>query len=309
MARPLRTGFFRLNAMRSLLATIVLLGAALPAGAADARLKDPGAIGARSVSGSLNFFSIEKEIALGRQLAIEVEKQARLVDDAILTEYINRIGQNLVRNSDVEFPVTFRLIESDEVNAFTLPGGHIFINTGLIRISGNEAQLASAIAHELGHAAARHATRQATRSDLIEAGTLPLAVIGGWAGLAAREVATAAAPMALFNFSREFETEADLLGVEYLWKAGYDPGASVDLFEAVESTERRHPGSVSQLFRSHPLTSDRIAKTEKNIDSLLPARGEYVVNTSEYEEMRERLNRMTVKSAEPQVARPTLYSK
>lgn len=295
--------------MRALPVTLVLLVAAHAAGAADSRVKDPEAIGTRSVAGTLNFYSIDREIALGRQLAIEVEKQARLVEDPILTEYINRIGQNLVRNSDAEFPVTFRLIESDEINAFTLPGGHVFINTGLVKLSANEAQLASAMAHELGHSAARHATRQATRNGLIEAGTLPLAVMGGWAGLAAREVATAAAPMAMFTFSREFESEADLLGVEYLWKAGYDPGASIDLFEAVESTERRHPGSVSQLFRSHPLTSDRIAKTEKNIGALLPARGEYVVNTSEYEEMRERLNRMTVKSAGPDPSRPTLFNK
>jgi len=299
--------------MRSLPAAILTLALALPicrseALAADPR-KDPAAIGERHVSGSVNFYSIEKEIALGRQLAIEVEKQARMVDDPILAEYINRLGQNLARNSDVALPVSFRLIESDEINAFTLPGGYVFLNTGLLKLSANEAQLASVIAHELGHAAARHATRQATRNDLISAGTLPLALMGGWVGLAARQVTAAAVPMAFFRFSREFETEADLLGLEYLWKAGYDPGASVDLFEAVESTERRQPGSVSQLFRSHPLTGDRIEKTQKNIDTLLPARREYVVNTSEYEEMRERLNRLAIRTAGEDTNRPTLYRK
>jgi predicted Zn-dependent protease len=294
--------------MRSLLAGILTFAVALPVCAADKK-KDPSAIGDRKVSGSLNFYSLEKEMAMGRQLAIEVGKQARFVDDPMVSEYVNRLGQNLVRNSDAAFPITFRVVESDEINAFTLPGGYVFINTGLIKLTANEAQLASALAHELGHAAARHATRQATRNDLISAGTLPLAIVGGWVGLAAREAAIATVPMAFFRFSREFETEADMLGLEYLWKAGYDPGASVDLFEAVESTERRQPGSVSQLFRSHPLTSDRIGKTQKNIDSLLPAREQYILNTSEYEEIRERLNGTAKRPAEAEASHPTLGRK
>ena len=303
--------------MRRLSAAILTLTVALPLCAADARtpdssrkaIKDPSAIGNRKVSGSLNFYSVEKEMALGRQLALEVGKQARFVDDPAVSEYINRLGQNLAHNSDVAFPVTFRVVESDEINAFTLPGGYVFINTGLIRLTANEAQLASVLAHELGHAAARHFTRQATRKDLISAGTLPLAIMGGWLGLAARQAAVAAVPMAFFRFSREFETEADMLGLEYLWKTGYDPGASVDLFEAVESTEHRHPGSVSQLFSSHPLTADRIAKTQKNIDSLLPAQAEYILNTSEYEEIRERLNPPDRNPVEPEANHPTLLRK
>jgi beta-barrel assembly-enhancing protease len=252
--------------------------------------KNPSEIGERKVARGVNFYSVEQEIALGKQLAIEIEKQARIVDDSVVSEYINRLGQNLVRNSDVTFPVSFKLIESDEINAFTLPGGFIFVNTGLLKLSANEAELAAAMAHELGHSAARHATRQATRNQLVSLGTLPLAVLGGWGGLAARQAANVAMPMAFFRFSREFETEADLLGIQYLWKAGYDPDASIDLFEAMESTEHRRPGSVSKLFRSHPLTPDRIEKTQKNIDKLLPGRNEYVINTSEYESVRARLN-------------------
>src|SRR5580698_7893943 len=187
----------------------------LPAFAKDKK-KDPTEIGDRNVSKGLNFYTLDQEMALGKQLAIEVEKQAKIVDDPIVSEYINRLGQNLARNSDVTFPVTFKLIESDEINAFTLPGGYVFINTGLLELSANEAELASAIAHEIGHAAARHATRQASRDRLINIGTLPLAILGGpAAGLAMR----AAVPMAYMRFSREFETEADLLGIQYLWKS------------------------------------------------------------------------------------------
>jgi predicted Zn-dependent protease len=268
--------------------TAILVAASLsilPAFAKDKK-KDPTEIGDRNVSKGLNFYTLDQEMALGKQLAIEVERQAKIVDDPIVSEYINRLGQNLARHSDVTFPMTFKLIEADEINAFTLPGGYVFINTGLLKLSGNEAELASAIAHELGHAAARHATRQASRDRLVGMGTIPLAIL---AGPAAGLVVKAAAPMAFMQFSRAFETEADLLGIQYLWKSGYDPDASIDLFEALESTEKRQPGSVAKLFRSHPLTPERIEKTQKNIDRLLPARKEYVINTSEYEEIRARV--------------------
>src|SRR5580692_8420329 len=203
------------------LAAILVLAVSIHVAAfANDKKKDPTEIGDRNVSKGLNFYTLDQEMALGKQLAIEVEKQAKIVDDPILSEYINRLGQNLAHNSDVTFPITFKLIEADEINAFTLPGGYVFINTGLLELSGNEAELASAIAHEIGHAAARHATRQASRDKLVRMGTLPLAVLGGpAAGLAMR----AAVPMAFMRFSREFETEADLLGLQYLWKSGYDP--------------------------------------------------------------------------------------
>jgi beta-barrel assembly-enhancing protease len=279
-----------------LLAALSLAGSAFAAG--KDKKKDPSEIGDRNVGKGLNFYTLDQEIALGKQLSIEVEKQAKIVDDSIVSEYINRLGQNLARNSDVTFPITFKLIESDEINAFTLPGGFVFINSGLFKASGNEAELAAAIAHEIGHAAARHATRQASRNQLVGYGSIPLSVFGGLAGLAARQAANAAAPMAFMKFSREFETEADLLGIQYLWKSGYDPNAAVDFFEALQSTEHREPGRVARLFRTHPLTSDRIEKTQKNIDTLLPARGEYVLNTSEYEEIRVRLEGLTLSSAE-----------
>ncbi len=266
--------------------------------AADGK-KDSTAVSERKVGKGLNFYSIEKEIALGKQLAIEVEKEARIVDDPVISEYVSRLGQNLALHSDVGFPVSFKVIQSDEINAFTLPGGFIFVNTGLIRLTANEAELASAIAHELGHSAARHATRQASQNQLVRMGTLPLFALGGLPGLAARQVASAIMPMAFLQFSRAFETEADSLGLRYLWNAGYDPEASIDLLETIESTERRQPGSVSKLFRSHPLTPDRIRKTQQNIDRTLPPRESYVINTSEYEAVRDRLNDLSGSFSNP----------
>jgi predicted Zn-dependent protease len=288
----------------------IFLLATLPLCAADKK-KNPNEIGDRNVAGIFNRYSLEQELALGRQLAIEVQKQTRAVEDPIVAEYVNRLGQNLARNSDVDFPVSFTLIEGDDINAFTLPGGFVFINTGILKLSDNEAELASVLAHELGHAAARHATRQATREEAISLATIPLVVFGGWAGLAGRQVAGVAAPMAFFHFSRAFETEADQLGIQYLWKAGYDPNASIDMFERVESTERRQPGSVAKLFRTHPLTPDRIAKTQNSINRLLPSRPEYVLNTSEYEEVRARLKEITPqhKPDDKESGRPTLRRK
>lgn len=267
-----------------LIATLLAPALAL-AGSSE---KDPSDIGQRKVDKGLNFYTIAQEIALGKQLEIEVEKQAKILTDPIVSEYINRLGQNLVRNSDVAFPVSFRIIESDGLDAFTLPGGFIFIETGLIKLSSNEAELASALAHELGHAAARHATRQASRDRLLTMSTIPLIALGGVPGLSARQAANLLMPMAFVTFSRQYETEADLLGLQYLWKAGYDPNASIDLFEAMQSVERHKDGKVATLLRTHPPTAERIEKTQKNIDSL-PQRDSWVINTSEYEEVRARL--------------------
>ncbi len=291
-------------------AIVALLLSTFVAFAADNQKKDPETIGQRKVDGGINFYSVEKEIALGKQLAIEVERQAKLLDDRITCEYINRLTQNLVRNSDVKFPVTVKVIEDDVVNAFTLPGGFLFLNTGLIRLSESESELASVISHELGHVAARHYTRQASRANLLEASTVPLIFLGGIPGMAVREAATAAVPAGLFKFSRDFETEADLLGIQYLYKTGYDPSAAIDMFERIEATERKHPGAVSQLFNTHPLTSDRIVKTQQNIEKNLPARPEYVVNTSEYEDVRARLVTIqSVRKAAAKPAAPTLLNK
>ena len=291
-------------------AGLVLFLSAFVALAGDNQSKDPEAIGQRKVDGGVNFYSIQKELSLGKQLAIEVERQTKLLKDPISTEYINRLTQNLVRNSDVKFPVTVKVIDDDVVNAFTLPGGYLFVNTGIIRLSESEAELASVISHELGHVAARHYTREATRLKLLNAGSVPLIFLGGIAGLAAEFADTVALPAGVMKFSRNFETEADMLGIQYLYKTGYDPDASIDMFERIEAAERRRPGAVSQLFNSHPLTSDRITRTQHNIEKYLPARPEYVVNTSEYELVRARLVAMHgEQKAAPAPKTPTLLRK
>jgi predicted Zn-dependent protease len=258
------------------LAALLLIGA-IPAFAADDHK-------------GVNLYSIPQEIALGRQMAAEVEKQARLEADPIVAEYINRLGQNLAMRANAAFPVSVKMIQSDEINAFTLPGGFVYVNSGVMKMADNEAELASVIAHEIGHTAARHATRQATRGQLARLAGIPLAVlIPGWAGFAARETENAAAPVASLHFSRAYETEADRLGVRYLSEAGYDPNASVDMFERIASTERKTPGAVSKLFLSHPPTGDRIKKTQAEIGKLKGERDSSVLNTSEFEAVRNRV--------------------
>jgi predicted Zn-dependent protease len=254
--------------------------------------KNPDEIGNRDVDGSVNFYSLEKEIALGKSLAQDVERQAKIVDDPVIAEYVNRLGQNLVRNSDAKVPFTIKVIDAEEVNAFALPGGFFFVNSGLIMAAETEAELAGVMAHEIAHIAARHGTRQATMGQIVNYGTLPLIFLGGWAGYGVRQAAGILIPMGFMQFSQAFEREADYLGLQYLYKAGYDPVAFVDFFEKLQSKEKRKPGTMSKLFGSHPPTDDRIKNAQENIEKLLKAKPEYVVTTSEFEEVKARLMAM-----------------
>ncbi|MBM3786969.1 MAG: peptidase M48 [Acidobacteria bacterium] len=251
--------------------------------------KDVEAIGERDVGKGVNFYSIEKEIGLGKGLAQEIERQAKIVDDPVIAEYVNRVGQNLVRNSDTKVPVTIKVIDSEEVNAFALPGGFFFVNTGLVLKAESEAELAGVMAHEIAHIAARHGTRQATRGQIANIASIPLIFMGGWAGYGIRQGASVLIPMGFLAFSRGFEREADLLGLQYLYKAGYDPSAFVDFFEKLQSLEKRKPGTMAKVFSSHPLTDDRIETAQKNIQELLEAKPEYVVTTSEFHDVKNRL--------------------
>jgi len=283
------------------MAACVALSAALLA--AD-KNSDPSRIGARDVGKGINFYSIEKEIALGRQLAQEVRRQSRIVDDPLISEYVNRIGQNLVRNSDARYPFTFQVIDADALNAFALPGGYVFVNSGLIQIADEEDELAGAMAHEIAHVAARHMTRQASRSTLANLLTVPLSVLfGGWGGYAARQGAGLAIPATFLSFTRADETEADYLGVQYMYAAGYDPAGIISVFEKLEALARKEPGAIGRVFATHPPDADRIRKTQKEIAEILPAKSEYVVTTSRYREMRERL--VNLQSARKPEERPT----
>ena len=264
----------------------------LPAQAADKKKNDPNQIGDRKVDTCVNIYSINREIAWGKQLADEVERQAKMFTDPLLGEYINRIGQNLVRNSDAKVPVTFKIVDADDLNAFALPGGFIFVHTGLIKVTESEAELAGAMAHEIAHVAARHMTCQATKSTLMQYLTLPTLMIGGWTGYAVRQAAGMAIPMSFLKLDRHYESEADFLGMQYMYKAGYDPNASVDLFERMLSLEKRKPGTINKIFSTHPPNGDRLEKTQKEIATILPDKPEYVVNTSEFMEIRGRLLRL-----------------
>jgi beta-barrel assembly-enhancing protease len=266
----------------------ILLTVPVAAFPKDDKEKDPDAIGDRNVSGKVNFYSLEKEIALGKMLAQQVERQSKVVNDPVVSEYVNRIGQNLVRNSDAKVPFTIKVIEDPTVNAFALPGGFFFVQTGLIMHADTEAELAGVMAHEIAHVAARHGTRQATRGEIAQLATLPLIFMGGAAAYGIYEASGLLIPMGFLKFQRGFEAEADYLGVQYMYKAGYDPTAFVDFFEKIETLEKRKPGTVSKLFATHPPTEDRILKSQKEIAGLKP-KPEYVVTTSEFNDVKARL--------------------
>ena len=217
--------------------------------AADDKEKDPDQIGNRKVDGGVNWYSMEKEIAMGKQYAMEIERQAKIVDDPMIAEYVNRVGQNLVRNSDVKVPVSIKVLETDEPNAMALPGGFFFVNTGLLKLAQNESEIAGVMGHELAHIAARHATRQMTRAGIVNLATIPMMILGGgWAMYGIYQATNLLIPVTFLKFSREFESEADMLGLQYMYKAGYDPNGFVDMFERLESMEKRKPGTLSKMF-------------------------------------------------------------
>lgn len=254
---------------RAILGLVVLGFIAPPSVGAQAQVtpknskEDVNAIGNRNVGNGVNFYSLEQEIALGKQLAREVESSSKLVDDPVVIEYVNRVGQNLVRNSDARVPFTIKVVDSDEVNASALPGGFFFVNSGLILGALEESELAGLMAHEIAHVTARHGTKQATKHQLI--------------------------PLSYQKFSPDAEREADFLGLQYMYKAGYDPNSYVTFFERIQADEKHRPGTIPQAFSTHPPTPERIDNAQKEIARILPARQEYIVTTSEFDSVKSRL--------------------
>jgi|SRR5579864_797000 len=252
---------------------------------------DVDAIGNRKVGGRGlgDWYSYEKEIAIGKQYAQQIESGVKLIQDPVVTEYVNRIGQNLVRNSDAKVPFTIKVIDDDSINAFALPGGFFYVNTGLILAADNESELAGVMAHEIAHVAARHATRQMTRGEMANIATIPLIFVGGGIGYAARIGTSFLIPTTFMKFSRGFEAEADYLGLQYAYKTGYDPQGLLNMFEKTEALEKQKPGTLSKLFASHPQTPDRVSASEKEIAHVLPPKDSYIVNTSEFDDVKARL--------------------
>jgi hypothetical protein len=257
---------------------------------------DVNAIGTRNIGGRGvgNWFSTDWEIRVGKQYSMEIEKSAHLVTDPVIVEYVNRIGQNLVKNSDARVPFTIKVIDSDEINAMALPGGFFYVNSGLIMNCDEEAELAGVMAHEISHVVAHHAARQQTKMMYAEIGSIPLIIMtqGSWTGYGIYEAAQLAIPMTFLKFSRMDEAEADYLGVQYMYKAGYDPQSFVTLFEKLDSLEKHHPGALAKAFSDHPQTPDRIASSEDEIATILPAKPDYVVTTSEFDDVKARLARI-----------------
>jgi len=258
----------------------------------DGGRADVDAVGNRNVGcnrGLGNWYSVEKQIAMGKSYAQQVEATAKLVQDPVVTEYVNRLGQNLVRNSDSQVPFTIKVIDSDDINAFALPGGFFYVNSGLILAADEEAELAGVMAHEIAHVAACHAARGNTRGNIMNMASIPLIFVGGGIGYAGYEAAGLALPLTYLHFSRGFEAEADYLGLQYMYKSGYDPQAFISFFEKVQAQEKKKPGTLAKAFATHPQTPERIEKSQEEIGRILPARAQYTVTTSEFDDVKSRL--------------------
>jgi predicted Zn-dependent protease len=259
-------------------------------------IEDVSAVGNRDIGGRGmgNWYSTDTEIKMGKSYASEIEKSTKFITDPTVTEYVNRIGQNLVKNSDCKVPFTIRVIDSDEINAMALPGGFFYVNSGLILNADEEAELAGVMAHEIAHVCAHHAVREQTRMNYAQLGTIPLIMMTGysWTGYGIYEAAQFAVPITFLKFSRDFEGQADYLGVQYMYRAGYDPQAFISFFEKIQALEKRKPGAVAKVFADHPQTPDRILHSQEEIARILPPRDEYTVTTSEFDDVKARLARI-----------------
>jgi beta-barrel assembly-enhancing protease len=257
-------------------------------------IDDVSAVGNRDIGarGLGNWYSTDSEIKMGKAAASDVEKSTRFITDPVVTEYVNRIGQNIVKNSDCKVPFTIKVIDSDEINAMALPGGFFYVNSGLILNADEEAELAGVMAHETAHVCAHHTAREMTRAEYAQLGTIPLIFIGGWTGYGIYEAAQIAVPMTFLHFFREFEAQADYLGLQYMYRAGYDPQAFISFFEKIQALEKRKPGLVAKAFSDHPQTPDRILHSQEEIARILPPRDQYTVTTSEFDDVKARLARI-----------------
>ena len=272
-----------------------------PGDALDPHIKkgsedDVDAVGQRNIGGRGmgNWYSTNWEIGTGKQYSMEIEKSSHLVTDPVVVEYVNRVGQNLVKNSDSKVPFTIKVLDTDEINAMALPGGFFYVNSGLILACDSEDELAGVMAHEIAHVAAHHAAREMTKLNYMQIGSIPLMIFtqGTWVGYGIYEASQLAVPLTFLQFSREYEAEADYLGIQYAYRAGYDPQGMVSIFEKLDALQKHKPGALSKAFSDHPATPDRIVNVENEIATILPARTDYLVTTSEFDQVKARLARI-----------------
>jgi predicted Zn-dependent protease len=299
------------------LTLFLVLGTAVAAFAATRRHGDIENIGNRSIATRVwgifpNFISLEKEIQIGQQVSGEFEQAARLVEDPVISEYVDRVGQNIVKHSDAKVPFHIKVVDSDEVNAFAFPGGFFYVNKGLILEAENESELAGVMAHEISHVVARHATAMLSKQQILQFAQIPLLFVGGyWAQMAIQNGLGLGINLGLLGVTRASEKEADQLGIQYLWNTGYDPNSFVTFFEKLQDKEKSKPGSLSGWFRTHPYTLDRIAASLDE-ERYLPEKDTYIVNTSEFDRVKGRLlaidNAMKADAQAAQIdqKRPTL---
>ena len=276
------------------LGVVLILMMSVASYAADRRHADVDKIGNRDVTGRIwgvfpNFVSLEKEIQMGQQVATEFEQTAKLIEDPVISEYVDRVGQNLVKHSDAKVPFHIKVVDTDEVNAFAFPGGFFYVNKGLILAAENESELAGVMAHEISHVTARHATARMTKAQILQLAAIPALFVGGyWAQMAIQNGLGLGINLELLGVTRDSEKEADQLGIQYLWNSGYDPNGFVSFFEKLQAQEKTKPGKLSGFFRTHPFTVDRIAASMDE-ERYLPEKDNYIVNTSEFNRVKNRL--------------------
>jgi len=252
---------------------------------------DVNAIGNRKVGHGPEFYSIQTDIAIGKQYAQMVDREAKFVTDPVVNEYVNKVAQNIVRNSDAQVPFTVKVIDSSVVNAFALPGGFFYIDSGLILKADEESELAGVMAHEIGHVCARHGTRDMSKQNMMQIAAIAgsLFIPYSWTGYAIYQGMNFGIPITFLKFSRAYEREADFLGVQYMYKAGYDPNSFISFFEKLEADEKKNPGTIPKIFADHPPTPDRIEAAQQEIATILPPRDSYIVTTSEFDMVKHRL--------------------
>ena len=256
-------------------------------------INDLNAIGDRNVGcnrGLGNWYTLDSQVRMGQEFAQQVEQTQHLITDPVVNEYVNRLGQNLVRNSDTKLPFTIKVLDVEEPNAFALPGGYMFVNAGTLLLADDESELAGVMAHEIGHVAACHAARGATRSTMAQLAMIPVVIMtGGLAGIGVNQAANFGIPAIFSKFGRNFEAQADYLGVQYAYKAGYDPNGMISFFEKINTLYKRRPGFADRLYGDHPQPPDRIAKSQEEIGKILPPREQYIVTSSDFEQAKKRL--------------------